>query len=327
MQASLSRRFEDQLVGVKANDAKEVKVTFPDDYNVDYLKGKDAVFDVTVGEVRTPKEAKADDEFAKSLGLEGLDQLRELLKGQVEQELNGLTRTYMKRKLLDQLASSHDFPVPPSMVDAEFEQIWKQLENEASNEEDPEAAKKEMEDEKDDYRNIAERRVRLGLLLSEIGQKNGVEINQTEMSQLMAQAAQQYPEGQREQFMQYIQQDPMAAAQLRAPLYEDKVVDYLFENAEISEKTVTREELEAAIEADEEEAAKPAPKKKAPAKKAAAKKSDAKKAPAKKATAKKPAAKTAAAKKAPAKKAPAKKTAAKKAPAKKAATKKAKTKS
>lgn len=304
--------FEDQLVGVKANDQKEVKVTFPEEYNVDYLKGKDAVFDVTVGEIRKPKDAKADDDFAKSLGLEGIDQLRELLKGQVEQELNGLTRTYMKRKLLDQLAASHDFEVPPAMVEAEFDQIWQQLEQEAANEDDPEAAKKEMEDEKDDYRKIAERRVRLGLLLSEIGQKNGVEINQNEMSQLIAQASQQYPAEQREQFVQYIQQDPMAAAQLRAPLYEDKVVDYLFENSEISERTVTREELEAAIEAEEDEAAKPAAKKAAPKKKA----------PAKKPAAKKTAAKKPAAKKAPAKKAPAKKPAAKKAPAKKAAPKK-----
>ncbi|NNC72857.1 MAG: trigger factor [Sphingomonadaceae bacterium] len=300
--------FEDQLVGVKANDEKEVKVTFPDDYNVDYLKGKDAVFDVVVGEVRTPKEAKADDEFAKSLGLEGIDQLRELLKGQVEQELNGLTRTYMKRKLLDQLAASHDFEVPPAMVEAEFNQIWQQLEQEAANEDDPEAAKKEMEGEKDDYRKIAERRVRLGLLLSEIGQKNGVDITQNEMSQLIAQASQQYPAEQREQFVQYIQQDPMAAAQLRAPLYEDKVVDYLFENSEITERTVTRDELEKAIEAEEEEQPKPAAKKKAAPKK----KAPAKKGAAKKPAAKKPAAKKAAAKKPAAKKAPAKKTAAKK---------------
>ncbi|MGJ8537739.1 MAG: trigger factor, partial [Parasphingopyxis sp.] len=312
--------FEDQLVGVKANDAKEVKVTFPDDYNVDYLKGKKAVFDIVVGEVKKPVEAKADDDFAKSLGLEGIDKLRELMKGQVEQELNGLTRTHMKRRLLDYLAANHDFPVPPTMVESEFEQIWKQLEHEASHEPDPEAARKEMEDEKDEYRDIAERRVRLGLLLSEIGQKNGVEINQSEMSQLIAQAAQQYGPEDRERFIQYVQQDPMAAAQLRAPLYEDKVVDYLFENAKITDRAVTREELEAAIEADEEETAKPAKKKAAP-KKAAAKKPAAKKPAAKKPAAKKTAA-SAAAKKAPAKKAAAKKPAAKKPAAKKPAAKK-----
>jgi trigger factor len=154
----------------------------------------------------------------------------------------------MKRKLLDQLAANHDFPVPPSMVEAEFEQIWNQLQHEASHEEDPAAALAEMEKERDDYRAISERRVRLGLLLSEIGQKNGIEITQAEMNRLIMQAAQQYQPKDRERFVQYIQQEPMAAAQLRAPLYEDKVVDYLLEQAEISDRTVAREELEAAIE-------------------------------------------------------------------------------
>ena len=307
--------FEDQLVGKKANDEVLVKVTFPDDYNVETLKGKDATFDVVVGEVQKPKEAKADDEMAKSMGLEGIDQLSELLKGQIEQELNGLTRTHMKRKLLDQLAASHDFEVPPSMVEAEFSQIWQQLEQEAAQEEDPEAARKEMEDEKNEYRDIAVRRVRLGLLLSEIGQANGVEVSQQEMSMLMQQAAQQYRPEDRERFFQYIQQDQMAAAQLRAPMYEDKVVDFLFDKAEVTDRKVTREELEAAIEAEDETETKPAAKKKAPAKKAATKKPAAKKAPAEAKEEKAPA------KKAPAKKAPAKATA-EKAPAKKPAAKK-----
>jgi trigger factor len=267
--------------------------------------------------VQKPKVAKADDEMAKSMGLEGIDQLSELLKGQIEQELNGLTRTHMKRKLLDQLAASHDFEVPPSMVEAEFSQIWQQLEQEAAQEEDSEAARKEMEDEKDEYRDIAVRRVRLGLLLSEIGQANGVEVSQQEMSMLMQQAAQQYRPEDRDRFIQYIQQDQMAAAQLRAPMYEDKVVDFLFDKAEVTDRKVTREELEAEIEAEDEAETKPAAKKKAPAKKAAAKKAPAKaeaeaeKTPAKKAPAKKVPAK-AAADKAPAKKPAAKKPAAKK---------------
>jgi trigger factor len=314
--------FEDQLIGKKANDEVLVKVTFPDDYNVEDLKGKDATFDVVIGEVQKPKVAKADDEMAKSMGLEGIDQLSELLKGQIEQELNGLTRTHMKRKLLDQLAASHDFEVPPSMVEAEFSQIWQQLEQEAAQEEDSEAARKEMEDEKDEYRDIAVRRVRLGLLLSEIGQANGVEVSQQEMSMLMQQAAQQYRPEDRDRFIQYIQQDQMAAAQLRAPMYEDKVVDFLFDKAEVTDRKVTREELEAEIEAEDEAETKPAAKKKAPAKKAAAKKAPAKaeaeaeKTPAKKAPAKKAPAK-AAADKAPAKKPAAKKPAAKKPAAKK----------
>ena len=243
--------FEDQLVGVKANEQRTLSVTFPEDYNVAYLKGKPATFDVTVNEVRIPREAAADEEFAKSLGLESLEQLRGLLRDQVAQELNGLTRTHMKRKLLDQLAASHDFEVPPSMVEAEFNQIWQQLEHEAGQEDDPAAARAEMEKDRDDYRKIAERRVRLGLLLSEIGQKEGVEVSNQEMSRLVAQASQQYGQADRERFVQYVQSDPMAAAQLRAPLYEDKVVDLLFGKAEISERGVTRAELEAAIEAED----------------------------------------------------------------------------
>src|SRR3954463_9215869 len=243
--------FEDQLVGAKANQELTINVTFPEDYNVDYLKGRAATFDVVVNEVQTPKPMKADDDFAKSMGLEGIGQLRDLLKGQVEQELNGLTRTHMKRQLLDQLAAAHDFPVPETMVEAEFDQIWQQLEHEASHEEDPAAARAEMEKERGDYRAIAERRVRLGLLLSEIGQKAGVQVSQQEMNQLIMQAAQQYRPEERQRFAEYINNEPMAAAQLRAPLFEDKVVDFLFSTAEISERAVSRAELEAAIESEE----------------------------------------------------------------------------
>ena len=242
--------FEDQLVGAKANEQRVLNVTFPADYSVDYLKGRDATFEVTVNEVRTAREARLDDEFAKNLGLESIEQLRGLLKGQLEQELNGLTRTHMKRRLLDQLAESHDFPVPPSMVEAEFDQIWKQLEHEATHEADPEAARAEMESERDEYRAIAERRVRLGLLLSEVGQANGVEVSTQEMNQLIMQAAQQYRPQDRERFVEYIRNEPMAAAQLRAPLFEDKVVDFLFGKAEITDRSVTREALQAEIEAD-----------------------------------------------------------------------------
>jgi trigger factor len=306
--------FEDQMIGLKANDSKVINVTFPEDYGSKELAGKAATFDIVVGEVKKPAETKIDDSLAAAFGLESLDKLKELMKAQVEQELNGLTRTYMKRQLLDQLAASHDFDVPPSMVEAEFEQIWTQLEQEAAREEDPEAARKEMEAERDDYRDIAVRRVRLGLLLSEIGQANGVEVSNQEMQMLVTQAAQQYRQEDRQRFVQYLQENPMAAAQLRAPLFEDKVVDFLFDKAKISEKTVTRAELEAAIEAEPE--AKPT--KKAPPKKVAAKKEAA---PAKE---DKPAPKKAASKKEvllKAEKSEAK-PATKKAPAKKAAAKK-----
>ncbi|NJR77226.1 trigger factor [Sphingomonas corticis] len=320
--------FEDQVVGAKAGEERQIKVTFPADYPAKELAGQDATFDLTIKSVKVAGESVIDDELAKNLGLESLDQLKELLKGQLEQQNNGLTRTYMKRKLLDQLAAGHDFEVPPSMVEAEFDQIWHQLQHEATHEPDPEAAIAEMESERDDYRKIAERRVRLGLLLSEIGQANGVEVSQQEMSRLIMQAAQQYPQEQRQQFMQYVQSEPMAAAQLRAPLYEDKVVDFLFEKAEITDRETTREELEAAIESEDGFATgthhhdhdnhKPK-QKKAAAKKADAGEGDAEAKPAKKPAAKKKAAADEPAADAPAADAPADQVA----PAKKPRAKKA----
>ncbi|MET0252334.1 MAG: trigger factor [Novosphingobium sp.] len=245
--------FEEPLVGAVAGETRTVEVTFPEDYPAKHLAGKAASFEVTVKAVKVPTELVYDDDFAKSLGLEGIDQLKGLLRGQLEQEIAGLTRTQMKRALLDKLAAGHDFEVPPSMVEAEFQQIWSQLEQEAAGEADPEAAKAEIERDRDDYRGIAERRVRLGLLLSEIGQANGVQVTQQEMEMLIRQAAQQYRESDRERFIQFVRSDAMAAAQLRAPLYEDKVVDFLFDKAEVSEREVTREELEAAIEAEDKD--------------------------------------------------------------------------
>lgn len=243
--------FEDATVGVKAGEERQIKVTFPEDYQAKELAGQDATFDLTVKSVKVAGEATVDEDLAKNLGLESLEQLRGLVRGQIESELGNLTRTHMKRKLLDQLAAGHDFEVPPSMVEAEFQQIWAQLEHEATHEPDPKAAMEEMEKERDDYRKIAERRVRLGLLLSEIGQANGVEVTPQEMNRLIAQAAQQYRGEDQQRFIQYIQQEPMAAAQLRAPLYEDKVVDFLFDKAEVTERETTREELEAAIESED----------------------------------------------------------------------------
>ena len=344
--------FEDQVVGVKTGEERQINVTFPADYQAKDLADKAATFDLKITAVKTAGETAIDDALATSLGLESLDQLKELLKGQIEQELNGLTRTHMKRKLLDQLAEGHDFPVPPTMVEAEFAQIWQQLEHEATHEADPEAAIAEMESERADYQAIAERRVRLGLLLSEIGQANGVEVSQQEMNRLIAQAASQYSPEDRTRFIEYVRSEPMAAAQLRAPLYEDKVVDWLFDKAEITDREVTREALEAAIESEDgfdtgththdhdnhkPKAKKAAAKKAAPAEDAAEEAKPAKKAAAKKAEpaaeaaaveapaeepVKKPAAKKAAkpaAEAAPAEEAaPAKKPAAKKAPAKKA---------
>jgi trigger factor len=243
--------FEDQIVGAKAGDSRKVQVTFPDDYPAEKLKGKAATFAVTMKAVKTGSDQKVDEDFAKSLGMTDLDQLKGLIRGQQEQELSGLTRTHMKRQLLDQLAARHDFPVPDTMVEAEYQNIITQLQHEASHEEDPKAALAEIESEADEYRKIAVRRVRLGLLLSEIGAGNGVDVTEQEMSRLVMQAASQYQGKDRETFVRYIQQEPMAAAQLRAPLYEDKVVDFLFARAKINDRKATRAELEADLESEE----------------------------------------------------------------------------
>jgi trigger factor len=325
--------FEEQLVGAKANEQRTLNVTFPEEYPVAYLKGREAMFEVTVGEVQKPRAIEMDDSFAQSMGLEGIDQLRELMRGQVEQELGGLTRTHMKRRLLDQLADTHDFEVPASMVEAEFAQIWQQLEQEAAQEEDPAAARAEMEAEREEYRAIAERRVRLGLLLSEIGTRNNIMINDNEMNQLIMQAAQQYRPEDRQKFVEYVRNEPMAAAQLRAPLFEDKVVDFLFARAEITERTVSREALQAEIESTDDghvhgpdcdhghdHAHDHAPKAKKPAKKAKAEAApaetgEAEAKPAKKGRAKAEAAQQAPAAEAPAAEAPAKKGKGKKAEA------------
>ncbi|QIK79576.1 trigger factor [Sphingomonas piscis] len=243
--------FEEGLQGVKVGDNRDVKVTFPDDYPSEKVKGKPANFAVTIKAVKVAGETKVDEDFAKTLGLDSLDKLKEILRDQQGQELNNLTRTHMKRRLLDQLAAAHDFPVPDSMVDAEFNNIMAQLRHEAEHEDDTQAALAELDKETAEYRKIAERRVRLGLLLSEIGAANGVDITEQEMNRLVMQAASQYQPKDRERFIQYIQQEPMAAAQLRAPLYEDKVVDFLFSKAEITERAATRAELEADLESEE----------------------------------------------------------------------------
>lgn len=246
--------FEDQLTGVKVGDSRTITVTFPADYPAENLRGREAEFDVTVNAVKVEGETQLDDAFAKNFGLDGIDKLREIMRAQLEQETAGLTRTQMKRALLDQLAAGHDFAVPQNMVEAEFAQIWAQLEQETAKADDPAAAKAEVEAEREDYRRIAERRVRLGLLLSEIGQANNIQISNQEMNMLIQQAAQQYRAEDRQRFIEYVQSEPMAAAQLRAPLYEDKVVDFLFDKAEVTDREVTREQLQAAIEADDGEA-------------------------------------------------------------------------
>ena len=315
--------FEEQLTGAKPGEERVLKVTFPEQYQAAHLAGKDAEFDVTVKSVEAPGEAKVDDELAKRLGLDGLDGLKDALKKRFEQEHAQQSRLKVKRAILDQLDAEHTFDLPPQMVEAEFANIWREVQHAIEHDHLEDEDKGKSEDElKAEYRGIAERRVRLGLVLAEIGRRNNVDVTQEELSRAINQEAVRYP-GQERQVVEFYQKNPQAVAQLRAPIYEEKVVDYILELADVSEVTVSKD----ALYAEEDEAPapakkKPAAKKAAPKKKAAAKKDEGEK----KAPAKKPAAKKAPAKKAAAKdddKAAAKKPAAKKAaPKKKAAAKK-----
>ncbi len=235
--------FEDQLVGAKAGEDRVVKVSFPDDYPVDTLKGKPAEFEVKVTEVKSPKTPEIDEEFAKSLGLEGLQALTDAMKRQLDGELSQLTRQQVKRRLLDALDERHSFDLPPMMVKAEFDQIWSQLEQEKQagrlSEEDK---GKSDEDLKVEYEKIAQRRVRLGLVLAEIGRRAELEISNEELVEALRREAMRYP-GQEKAVIDFYRNNVNAMAQLRAPIYEEKVVDYLLAKADVSEKAVTREEL------------------------------------------------------------------------------------
>lgn len=303
--------YEEQLVGVKAGDKKDVVVTFPPEYQAENLAGKEALFKVNVIEVQKPADVKIDDELAKRLGLEDLNGLKEAVKGQIENEHTDVSRTHLKRTLLDTLADSVDFDVPENMLNMENEQILQQIKMDLHRQElaiNPEAKPEDVEepadDVKEEYKDIALRRVRLGLLLSEIGSKNDIQVGQDEITRAISAEARKYP-GQEQQVFEYFQKDANAMAQMKAPLYEEKVVDFIFELANITEKKVSSEEMIAIIEAEDDDA--PKKKKKPAAKKSAAKKPAKKKAAPKKAAAKKSAAKKPAAKKAAPKKAAAKK--------------------
>lgn len=235
--------FEEQLKGAKAGDKVEVKVTFPADYGAENLAGKDAVFDVTVKEVQAPAEVKVDDDFAKRFGFDALDKLREVLTDQIKSDYARMTRMHLKRALLDALDAAHSFDLPPSMVEQEFNQIWSQFEHELQHQGKTAADLDEPEDEvRGEYRKIAERRVRLGLVLAEVGEKNKIAVADQEINQALMERARQFP-GQERQVYEFYQKNPQAIAELRAPIFEDKVVDFIAELAQVSEKPVSRDEL------------------------------------------------------------------------------------
>jgi trigger factor len=235
--------FEDQLVGKKAGEACDVNVTFPQPYANDQLAGKPATFKVTVKELREAIPLVQNDEFAKGLGFEDLETLKKAVKDQLSRELQRHSRAKMKRQLLDKLADAHSFPVPPGMVEAEFAQIWGQVEEERKRGyEDPEHKGKSDDQIKAEYRTIAERRVRLGLLLAEVGRVNNVQVAQEEVNRALAEQARRYP-GQERELVDFYRKNPEALAQLRAPIFEDKVIDFIVELAKVTDKSVSSDEL------------------------------------------------------------------------------------
>ena len=256
--------FEEQLAGSKAGEHKSVTVTFPANYGAQELAGREAVFEVDVKELKKPVPAQLDDELAKKMGVESLDKLRDMVRSQLQADYDGYTRLKLKRALLDSLAEKHSFPVPAGMVDIEFETIWKRVEEEMQEQPAVEAAeepaakgkkkaagkKKAPTDSKEEYREIAERRVRLGLLLNEIGRSQNLQVTKEELNRALALEARNYP-GQEKQVFDFYRQHPHALENLRAPLYEDKVVDYVLTQVKLSDKAVTREELTASDDDDD----------------------------------------------------------------------------
>ncbi len=235
--------FEEQLVGAKPGDEVIVKVAFPADYQATQLAGKDAEFTTTVKEVRAPVESKADDAMAERLGIESLEKLKELLKSNLEAQYAGASRFKLKRALLDVLDEKHDFPLPPKMVEAEFAAIWQQVQADKERGSlPPEDTEKSDDQLQTEYRKIAERRVRLGLVLAEIGRVNNVQVTEQELVDAMRNEAMRYgPQAQ--QIFDMFRQNANMQAQLRAPIFEDKVVDLIIGKAEVKDEKVSKDEL------------------------------------------------------------------------------------
>ncbi|MCQ0094089.1 trigger factor [Roseovarius sp. M141] len=243
--------FEEQLVGVKAEEEKDVTVNFPDDYQAEHLAGKEAVFSCTIKAVKAPKDAEIDDELAKKFGAEDLAGLKGQISERLEAEYAGAARAVMKRAMLDELDKMVSFELPPSMVEQEAKQIAHQL----WHDENPDVQGHDHPEIEttDEHNTLAERRVRLGLLLAELGQRAEVQVTDQEMTQAIMEQARQYP-GQERQFFEFIQQNQQMQQQMRAPIFEDKVIDYVAEQANVTEKEVSKADLEKAIEKLDEEA-------------------------------------------------------------------------
>ncbi len=247
--------FEEKLVGMKAGEERTIQVTFPEDYQAKNLAGQDADFAIKVKEVAAPGEAPADEDFAKSLGVESFEKLEEAVKSQLQRELDNATKTRLKRLLLDALNERHSFELPPSLTEAEFEGVWRNVTRSL------EQSKNSFEDEgtteekaREEYRKIAERRVRLGLVLSEIGNENQIRITDEEMRRAMFDRARQFP-GQEREVIEFYRKNPNAVNELRAPVYEEKVINFALELVKLDEKKVTPKELMELVAGQEREQA------------------------------------------------------------------------
>jgi len=235
--------FEDGLIGAKAGEARDVTVTFPAEYHAPEMAGKEAVFKVAVKEIKAPEETPIDEELAKKLGLDSLATLKDKVREQLESDFKGASRMHLKRRVLDALDNAHDFPLPPAMVEHEFANIWAQVEEELKREGKTAADEGKSEDElKAEYRKIAERRVRLGLVLGKLGEQNGITVAGDEVQRAIMARARQFP-GQEQQVFQFYAQNQQAQAEIRAPLFEDKVVDFIAELATVNDRKVDRDTL------------------------------------------------------------------------------------
>lgn len=235
--------FEDGLIGAKAGEERNVEVTFPEDYQAKNLAGKPAVFAITVKEVAKPKEAKADDEFATTLGMDSFAKLEEAIRGQLQKELDGVTRNKLKKSLLDALDDRHSFEIPPSLLDSEFEGIWRSVTHQLEQSKSSfEAQGTTEENAREEYRKLSGRRVRLGLVLSEIGTQNEIRITEEELRRAVIDRARQFP-GQERQVLEFYQKNPNALNEFRAPVYEEKVINFALELVKLEEKKVTPAEL------------------------------------------------------------------------------------
>ncbi|MCX5614300.1 trigger factor [Bombella saccharophila] len=242
--------FAEQMEGMKPGDERVITVTFPENYQAAELAGKEVTFDIKANALKKPVDPTIDDEFAKGLGLESVEQMRKLITEQAEGEYKQLSRMRIKRELLDALAEKTNFDAPESMVDAEFAQIWSRIEEERKNGTlDEQDAAKDEDTLRADYRKIAERRVKLGLLLAEIGRKQEIQVSQEELLSAMQQEARRYP-GQEQMVFEFFTKNPQAIESLRGPILENKVVDYLIELADVTDKEVTAEELADMPDAD-----------------------------------------------------------------------------